>query len=73
MRDSGCLQPIVNCLLNPSGNWHGPDVPCFSDQVDDGPMIFAKLEVLNSQFSQFSPSQTAPQQNCQDRSIPLSL
>jgi hypothetical protein len=36
-------------------------------------MIFATLEMMDSQFRQFSPSQTATQQNCQDGSIPLSF
>jgi hypothetical protein len=43
----------------------------FVDQVDNGPMIFAALEMLDGQFSQLPPSQTATQQNRQYGSIPL--
>jgi hypothetical protein len=46
LRDPGRFQPTVNCLLNPSRHWHGPDVPSFANQVDDGPMIFATLEMV---------------------------
>ena len=51
LRDSSSFQPFVNHFLNPGRHWHGPNVSSFSDQVDDGPMIFATLEMLDSQFS----------------------
>jgi hypothetical protein len=53
MRDIGCLQPIVNCLLNPRGHGHSPNVTCLAYQINDGPMA----EVIRlSELRRSSPS-----------------
>jgi len=37
-------------------------VTAFSYQINDGPMILATLKVVNREFSQFAPPQTATEQ-----------
>jgi hypothetical protein len=39
-------QPVINGVLYPIWHWHRTDVPAFSYQVNDCPMIFAALDVV---------------------------
>jgi hypothetical protein len=48
-------------------------VTSFADQVNNGPMIFAALEMLKIQLSQLPSPEIATQQVRQDGSIPFPL
>jgi len=40
-------------------------VASFADQINDGPMLFALLEVIQSQRHGFMPPQAAREQQCE--------
>src|SRR5215471_2071722 len=63
-------QPVVNGLLHPIRHRDGADVPSFSDQVNDGLMVFATRNVIHSQIDEFSPTESTTQEHRQDGSIP---
>jgi len=46
MGDIGCRQPIINSLLHPNGHGYSPNMTRFANQIDDGPMILATLEMI---------------------------
>ena len=50
MGDAGSQQPIVNRSLNPSWHRYRSHVAGFADQVNNGPMIFPPLEMVQGQF-----------------------
>ena len=54
MRDIRGCQPIVNGSLNPRRHRDGSNVAAFANQVDDGPVILAALEMIDGQFSQLA-------------------
>ena len=45
----------------------------FPNQVDDRPVIFALLQMIEGQFGQLTTTQPTPEQNRENRSIPLAL
>jgi hypothetical protein len=47
--DIGACQPIVNGSLNPRRHRDGSNVTGFANQIDDGPVILATLEMINGQ------------------------
>ena len=73
IRDASCNQPVIYDLLNPIGHWDCSDVASFPDQINDCPMVFATLEMVEREFSQFTSSESTAKQNCQNRSISLSF
>jgi hypothetical protein len=58
VRYLSCVQPVVECLLHPIRHGDGPDVPSFSDQVNDGPMVFPALNVIYGQIDELSPTES---------------
>src|ERR1700735_4250478 len=54
-------QPKINRVLPPVRHWDRSHVATFSDQIDDGPVIFTPLDVFQAQFCQLSPTQPASQ------------
>src|SRR3990172_7639526 len=56
---SCCREPIINDLFDPVWNGHGSNMACFPKQVNDGPAIFALLQMIDPQFSQFMATQPA--------------
>ena len=64
-------EPVVNRLLHPIRNWNRPDVSALSDQVHDGPVVFASLKEINGQLGQFTTPKAAAQQDGQECSIAL--
>ena len=71
--DSRRRQPVVNGLLHPLGNRNGPDVSTLSNQIHDGPVVFASLEQVDSQFGEFTTPEGAAQQDGQEGSIALAF
>jgi hypothetical protein len=46
-------------------------VAAFSNQVNDGPVVFAALDVVQCQIDDFSSAESTPKKHCQDSSIPF--
>ena len=60
---------IINGESRPRGNRNGTDVLSLANQVSHHAMIFADLKISSSESHQFRASQTAPNQQCQNRPI----
>src|SRR5215471_5817698 len=58
--------PLIDGAFHPHGNRNGTDVLSFANQVSDYPMLFANLEIFHSESNQFSPSQTASDEQRQE-------
>jgi hypothetical protein len=50
MSNAGSLQPIVDRSFNPSWHRYRSHVTGFTDKVNNGPMIFPALEMVQGQF-----------------------
>jgi hypothetical protein len=59
-----CGEPIVELCSHPIRNWNCSNVASLADQINNGPMLFALLEVIQSQRLGFMPSQAAREQQC---------
>src|SRR6266513_6421540 len=46
VRDTSLCWPSVDYSLHPFRNGNGPNVTPFADQINDGPVIFATLEMV---------------------------
>jgi len=51
-------------VLTQSGNWNCSNVASLADQINNGPVLFALLEVFQSHRHGFMPSQAAREQQC---------
>src|SRR3981189_263379 len=56
-------EPIVEFGSHPIRNWNCSNVASLADQINNGPMLFALLEVIQSQRHGFMPSQAAREQH----------
>jgi hypothetical protein len=45
----------------------------FPNQIDDRPMVFTALDMVEREFDQFTSSQSTTEQDSQDRSISLTF
>ena len=61
--DSSGFHPVVREIPHPIGDRDGPNVTSLPAQVDDCPMPFALLEVINCQISEFMTPKSASQKN----------
>ena len=55
----GWCNPIVDRSFYPIGNGDGPNVTPLSDQINDGPVLFATLEMVEREVGQFSTTKPA--------------
>jgi hypothetical protein len=55
--NGGRREPIVQFGSHPIGNRNRPNVACLTNQIDNGPMLFALLEMIQGQSHGFMPSQ----------------
>jgi hypothetical protein len=55
----GCGKPIVQFDSYPIWNRNRSNVASLADQINNGPMLFALLEVIQSQRHRFMPPQAA--------------
>src|SRR5271157_3614874 len=55
----GCGEPIVQFGSYPIWNRNRSNVASLADQINNGPMLFALLEVIQSQRHRFMPPQSA--------------
>jgi hypothetical protein len=71
--NSSCGEPIVQFGSHPIGNWNRSDVASLADQINNGPMLFALLEVIQSQRHRFMPPQAAREQQCEQCPVAFSF
>src|ERR1700688_4305590 len=69
----GCGEPIVQFGSHSIGNWNRSNVASLTDQVNNGPMLFALLEMIQSQRHGFMPPQAAREQQCEQCSVAFSF
>src|SRR6266481_2240444 len=65
--------PVVDRLLHPSRHWNCANVPSFSYEVNDGPVVLSALNMIEAQVNEFFSTEPTPQENRQDGSISLTL
>jgi hypothetical protein len=51
--NSGRGEPLIQLPFNPIWHRNCPDVACFANQVDDGPMFFALLQMIQRERDGF--------------------
>jgi hypothetical protein len=47
------FHPVIDPRFDPVGNWYGSNVTALADQIHNGPMIFAPLQVCHRQVDDF--------------------
>src|ERR1700680_5237336 len=63
LRNTSRNQPFINGLLYPIGHRDGPNVTGFPNQIDDCPMVFPALEMVEREVGQLSSSQSTTEQD----------
>jgi hypothetical protein len=66
-------EPIVQFGSHPIRNRNRSDVASLANQINNGPMFFALLEMLQSQRHGFMPPQAAREQQCEQCSVAFSF
>jgi len=66
-------QPVVNCSLHTFRHRNRADVPSFSDEVNNGPVVFAPLNMVKGQVNEFFSPETTPKEYRKDGSVPFIL
>src|SRR6516225_4549917 len=64
--------PLINSSFRPCWYRNGANMLCLPHQVGDHPMLLADLKISHSESHQFSASQSAPDEECENRSVTLS-
>ena len=59
-------KPGIDGALNPIWNGHRQNVSALADQVNDGPVVLASLEMPDLKFGCLFPAQGAPQENAEE-------
>ena len=67
--DAGCRSPLIDRAFRPQGNRNGADVLSFANQVSNDAVLFTDLEIFRSESDQFSPAQSAADEQGQNRAI----
>src|SRR5271157_2660567 len=57
--NGGCGEPIVQFGSHPIGNGNRPNVASLANQINNGPVFFALLEMIQCQRHGFMPPQPA--------------
>src|SRR6266571_4527200 len=65
------MGPLINNALCPRRNWHCANVLSLANQVGDHPVLLTDLKIFKSESNQFGASQTASNEQRQNRSITL--
>lgn len=61
--------PFIDGAFRPRRNGNGTNVFSFANQVSDQPMLLADLEIFCSESNQFGPSQSASDEQRQNRAL----
>ena len=59
--DPSRYDPFIGDLFNPVWNRDSSDMTRFPNQVDDRPVIFALLQMIQGQFGQLTTTQPTPE------------
>jgi hypothetical protein len=59
VRDLRGAQPIVDGLFYPIRHRHSADMPSLSHQINNGPMVFPALKMVEVQIDEFSSTESA--------------
>ena len=66
----GCHEPVVYFVSHPIGHWNRSDVASLSDKINDRPVLFALLKVIQSQpygFCLLNPQASSSASNARSR------
>jgi len=66
---TACGEPIVQFGSHPIRNRNRSDVASLANQINNGPMLFALLEMIQPQRHGFMPPQAAREQQCEQCSV----
>src|SRR6267142_383660 len=69
----GCGEPIVQFGSHPIRNWNRSNVASLANQINNSPMLFALLEMIQSQRHGFMPPQAARERQCEQCSVTFSF
>src|ERR1700678_2397001 len=73
LSDVSRIHPFVDGSLHPFRHRNRTDVSGLSNEVNNGPVIFAALNVVKRQIDQLSSTQSTAEQHGKDGTIPLSF
>jgi len=59
--DASRHQPFIDCPSDPVRYWNCPNVASLTNKIDNGPMIFAPLEMVNRRFRQLTAAESTTQ------------
>ena len=65
--------PQIDHRFNPLRHRDGPNVAAFADEINDGPVLFALLQMHEVQISQFAPSESTAKQDSENCTVPFPL
>src|SRR6267143_1673507 len=66
-------EPIVEFGSHPIRNWNCSNVASLANQIHNGPMLFALLEMIQCQSHGFMPSQATREQQCEQCAVAFSF
>ena len=64
--------PLIESGFHPVRNGHGADVATFANQINNGPVSLAHLDVVQLQTDQFRPAKATPKKQGQHRVVAFS-
>src|SRR5579863_6074876 len=72
-RNLSRAKPFVQEFFHPVGNGNCPNVASLADEIDDCPAVLTTLEMVESEVGKLSTSETATEQNSNNRPVTLTL
>ena len=69
----GCGEPIVQFGSDPIGNPNHSNVASLANQINNGPMLFALLEMIQCQSYGFMPPQPTREEQCEQGPVMFSF
>ena len=69
----GRSKPLAQFVSHPIGNWNGSDVASLAQQIDDGPVFFPLLKMIQGQCDDFVASQATGEHEGQQSTVPFSF
>src|SRR5258708_13188497 len=67
--DCSRRDPLIDGAFRPHGNRNGTDVLSFTNQVSNHAVLLTDLEIFRSESNHFGSSQSASDEQCQNRPI----
>ena len=72
-RNFGSGHPHVDGRFDPVGHRYGSNVSAFADEIDDGPMFLALLQMRELQIGQFAAPESAAKQDGENCPVPFTF